>query len=254
MAQALDQEAVWKGDFKVHSYEVDFKKSATLESLCCYFQEAAWNHAEQLGVGYERLQAENRAWVLSRLLVEVTRYPSWAEIVCVHTWPCLSKSVFAMRDFEILDLQGRKLVAGASAWLLLDTETKRPQRVDKLIQEIQIPFRDRRALTHEPKKLNACAADAAGIQFNVSYSDIDVNGHVNNSRYIGWLMDAQPIDLHRKSTVKSLEMNYLSEAIAGDKLSLLSSMSEPGEFLHSIFKADGTEVCRAKVAWDGFLS
>ena len=252
MTQALEQEAVWKGDFKVHSYEVDFKKSATLENLCRYFQEAAWNHAEELGVGYERLQAEKRAWVLSRLLVEVTRYPSWTESVCVHTWPCLTKSVFAMRDFEMFDLQGRKLVAGASAWLLLDIETKRPQRVDKLIQEIQLPFRERRALTHEPKKLNATAPDAAPAEFKVSYSDIDVNGHVNNARYIGWLMDAQPIELHRRSAVKSLEVNYLSEAIAGDKLSVLSSKGDPGEFLHSMVKADGTEVCRGKVAWDRF--
>src|SRR5712691_7393571 len=58
--------AIWRGDFRVHSYEVDFKQSATLECLCRYFQEAAWNHAEELGVGYQRLQAENKIWVLSR--------------------------------------------------------------------------------------------------------------------------------------------------------------------------------------------
>jgi hypothetical protein len=41
-----EQTGVWTESFKVHSYDVDFNKTATLESLCRHFQEAAWNHAE----------------------------------------------------------------------------------------------------------------------------------------------------------------------------------------------------------------
>src|SRR5438105_13025190 len=100
------ESAIWRGDFRVHSYEVDFKKSASPDSLCRYFQAAAWNQAEELGVGYQRLQSENRIWVLSRLLVKVARYPRWAETVRMHTWPRAAKSVFAMRDFEMCDSGG----------------------------------------------------------------------------------------------------------------------------------------------------
>src|SRR6266404_2033681 len=94
---------LWSENFKIHSYEVDFKKQATLESLCRHFQEAAWSHAEELGVGYQRLQAANRIWVLSRLLVKVERPPRWGETVLIHTWPRAARSAFAMRDFEMFD-------------------------------------------------------------------------------------------------------------------------------------------------------
>jgi len=249
MSENTKDPVVWRGDFRVHSYEVDFRKSATLECLCRYFQEAAWNHAEELGVGYQRLQAENRIWVLSRLLVKVTRYPCWAETVRVHTWPRAAKSVFAMRDFEMFDSSGARTVAGASAWLLVDTTTKKPQRVDKLISEIQKSFPDRRALEREPQKLTGCQTHAAAADVTVRYSDIDVNGHVNNSRYIGWLMDAHSMDLHRSQTIKSLEVNFLGETVAGDRLSIRSKEATPGEYWHSMVKADGAEVCRGRVEW-----
>ena len=244
-----DSTGVWCEAFKVHSYDVDFNKTATLESLCRHFQEAAWDHAQQLGAGYQRLQQQNRFWVLARLLVEITRHPSWGETVKVQTWPRAAKSVFAMRDFEMLDVSGARMVAGTSGWLVLDTKTRKPQRVDKLISEIQPSFPDRRALEQEPQKLTRCESNSASFDVAVRYSDIDVNGHVNNSRYIGWLMDAHAMALHRSHTVKSIEVNFLGETVAGDRLSMVSNEPAPCEYWHSMVKADGTEVCRGRVQW-----
>src|SRR5882724_1138220 len=119
---------IWTETFKVHSYEVDFSQRATLRTLCHYFQEAAWNHAELLGVGYSRLQTEKRLWVLSRLLVKVECYPGWGDNVTVRTWPRHARSVFAMRDFRIQDAVGGALAAGTSAWLVLDATSRKPLR------------------------------------------------------------------------------------------------------------------------------
>src|SRR5260221_5660612 len=146
-----EESAIWSGDFRVHAYEVDFKQSATLECLCRYFQEAAWNHAEELGVGYQRLQAENKIWVLSRLLIKIARYPRWAQIIRVHTWPRAAKSVFAMRDFEMFDSSGDRMLPVASAWLLLLITTKKPQRDGKIILVSLKTFPVQRALEQEPQ-------------------------------------------------------------------------------------------------------
>src|SRR6266702_8253653 len=100
---------IWTENFKIHSYEVGLSRRATLETVCRYFQEAAWNHAEALGVGYSQLQRQNKIWVLSRLLVKVEHYPRWAETVTIRTWPRAAKSIFAMRDFEVFDSVGTRL-------------------------------------------------------------------------------------------------------------------------------------------------
>jgi len=247
--QIAEQTGVWTESFKVHSYDVDLNKMATLESLSRHFQEAAWNHAEQLGAGYQRLQQENRFWVLVRLLVEIMRYPGWGETVTLKTWPRAAKSVFAMRDFEMFDSNCVRMVAGTSGWLVLDTKTRKPLRVDKLIAGIKTLV-DKCALEREPQKLECGEPGDGSRQVTVQYSDIDVNGHVNNARYIGWLMDSYPLDFHRRHILKSLEVNFLGEAVAGETISVLSKEAAPGEFWHSIVTAAiGGEVCRAKTIW-----
>ena len=64
---------VWVERLKICSYDVDFTRAATSASLCRYFLDAAWNHAEALGVGYCHLQSQDKFWVLSRLRLQVAR-------------------------------------------------------------------------------------------------------------------------------------------------------------------------------------
>jgi medium-chain acyl-[acyl-carrier-protein] hydrolase len=249
-ASPLSNDAVvWTEQFKIHSFEVDLNKRGTLESLCRHFQEAAWNHAEHLGVGYERLTQENRVWVLARLLVKFERHPLWAETITVRTWPRQSQSVFALRDFQMFDSAGACLISGTSFWLVLDATSRRPQRVDKLISAIK-GLSNKRALDQEPQKLDAIALQTATTQFTVRYSDIDVNGHVNNARYIGWLMDSYTVDFHRMHAIRGLEVNYLGETVGEETVSVFSQEVAPGQYRHSIKKTkDGVETCRAKLLW-----
>lgn len=240
---------VWREQFKVHSFEVDLNQRGTLESLCRHFQEAAWNHAEHLGVGYERLSQENRVWVLARLLVKIERHPHWAETITVQTWPRQSQSIFALRDFQMFDSAGACLISGTSSWLVLDATSRRPQRVDKLISAIK-GLSNKRALDQEPQKLDAVASQMPTTQLTVRYSDIDVNGHVNNARYVGWLMDSYTVDFHRTHAVRGLEMNYLGETLGEESVSVFSQEGAPGEYWHSIKKTkSGIEACRAKLLW-----
>jgi medium-chain acyl-[acyl-carrier-protein] hydrolase len=249
MDSSVPPPGLWSEDFKIRSYEVDVNRQASLETLCRYFQEAAWNHAEVLGAGYHDLQRINKFWVLSRLRLEIQRYPLWAEKVTVNTWPRAAKSVFALRDFELLDVAGARLGAGASAWLILDGTTRKPQRVDKLLASINISSQTR-ATSQEPEKLLSCGQLQTQIPVRVRYGDIDVNSHVNNSRYIGWLLDAYPIEFHRAHAAAVVDVNFLAETLVTDTISVVSQELAPFDYCHSIMKGDNAEeVCRARIQW-----
>jgi acyl-ACP thioesterase len=249
---SLSAPGFWTETLLVHSYDVDLGQRVSLETLCRYFQEAAWNHAEQLGVGYRRLEEQNRVWVLSRLLVKVQRAARWGETLLIRTWPRPAKSVFAMRDFELLDSAGAQVAAGTSGWLVLDARTRKPQRVDKLVSSFE-NMPDRRALAEDPEKLPQPDASASRVERPVHYSDLDVNRHVNGARYIGWLLDSYPLDFLRTHTATRLEVNYLGETLAGETVTLNSQGIAPGEFLHSIATRAG-ETCRARLRWAEVLA
>ena len=243
-----EHDGIWTEHFKVHSYEVDANQRATLETVCRYFQEAAWNHAEALGAGYGHLQKLNCLWVLSRLAVRIEALPSWGETLTVQTWPRAAKSVFAMRDFEIFNPSGARLIGGSSAWLVLNGGTRKPQRIDKLLSHLR-PIAHRRAIPDDPEKLDLEAQSQAvpSREVSVRWSDLDVNGHVNYGKYIGWALDGFSAEFHRTRTVKGLEANYLGETAADETLVIAGQQLSSGESYYSLTKAEGIEVCRVKI-------
>ena len=240
--------AVWTAGLQIHSYDVDFKRRATLDALCRYFLDAAWNHAEALGVGYSHLAAQMKFWVLSRLVVTIQRFPQWGERVTLNTWPRAARGILALRDFEIVNVQGARMVGGSSAWLVLDARSRRPQRLDKLQWSMK-QFPVQRALPQEPEKLAERGNGKECFSTLVKYGDLDVNNHVNSASYIRWLLDAYPLEFHQKHKVQCLEVNYLGETTGGQKVSVQSSEGDTGEYWHLIH-SEGELACRARLAWD----
>ena len=241
---------IWSEPVRFHSYDVDFKRRAMLAAVCRYFLEAAWNHAEQLGVGYTHLAKEGRFWVLSRLLVKVERFPGWGEEAGLNTWPRQPKGVFALRDFELVDASRRRMVSGVSAWLVLDAKTRRPQRLERLKWRLK-SFPEARAVDREPEKMKEHAGGTEVFQTAVRYGDLDVNDHVNSTVYIKWLMDSYAPEFYWQNRVKLLEVNYLGETRAGDEVSVSVTPGPALVFRHTLAKASGEEVCRARVEWVG---
>lgn len=239
---------VWREAFQIHSYNVDFRKRATVEAICRAFLEAAWNHAEQLGFGYVSLSKRNKLWVLARLLVQIDFYPTWGERVSLTTWPRGVSGLFALRDFELFNAGEKRLAGGASSWLVLDSASHRPQRPDKV--ELEIPTQVTRAAAgREPAKLLLRESGSPVLTTTVGYSDIDVNHHVNSARYISWLLDSYSEEFHKDHVLRGLELNYTGETRWADTVSVLTKQLAPLEFAHAIVRADKSEVCRAQFRW-----
>jgi len=240
-------EGIWKEEVRIHSYDVDFGQAATIEALCRLFLEAAWNHAEALGLGYAHLAEQNQFWVLARLLIKLGGYPQWGNLITLNTWPRAGKGLFALREFEWVDSKGQQLGGGSSAWVVLDACTKRPQRIEKMLSGIRVGP-DRLAVGSEPGKVSSCSGPVTQAT-RANYSDIDLNGHLNSGRYIGWLLDSYPLEFHIQYQVQSLEINYLGEIKGGESLSIRSQEEGPSCWSHGMEKSDGTEVCRARIIW-----
>ena len=244
---APEKDGIWREEIRIHSYDVDLVHHATLEATCRFFLEAAWNHAEALRVGFGHLAAENRLWVLARLLIKINRQARWAESVVLNTWPRAAKGVFALREFELIDRRENTIGAGSSAWVVLDGTTKKPQRIDKIAEGIRTGP-ERCAAGREPGKLAGCPGPMTATR-TVAYSDIDLNGHVNSSRYVAWLMDSYPFEFHRSWQVRLLEINYTGETRGRETVFIRSLEETAGVWSHSIARTEGTEVCRARIVW-----
>ena len=101
---------VWTDQYHIRSYEVDRSGCLSIAAAVNFFQESAWRNAEAIGVGFNQLSENNNLWVLSRLSVEMYKYPQWDDTIRLETWPKGMDRLFALRDFRLKSGDGKELL------------------------------------------------------------------------------------------------------------------------------------------------
>jgi len=241
----------WEDEYSIPFGEVDTKNEVFLSHLWNLMQETAWHHATHLKVGYSDLAEEKYFWVLSRLFIQMDEYPGWGEKIKVKTWLTGMGRLFALRHFSIANSKGDILGTAKSAWLVLDLKSRRPQKIEPVFKHLLHLFDDLPS-AEEPEKIPAPVRSKMEKSYTVRYSDIDMHHHVNNTKYIEWVLDSYSFEMHRKYHIHTFEINFLAESSHGDEISIHTEPVEdlPFTFLHSVFrKGDGRELCRARVSW-----
>lgn len=244
----------WTEFYRVRSYEADANGRATPASLCNYLQEAAGNHASALGLSVEQLRLSGLTWMLSRLRLEAAQLPHWRDTISVETWPSGNQGLLAMREFIVRSDSGEAIARATTAWLLIDLDRRRPARLPEEVLALRLPDR-RPALTFTGDRVPAPEDPHAEEPVIVRWTDMDVNEHVNNVRYVAWALDALPEDILRSCMLSALSVDFLSESHMGDRLRVRRGAGAGGEeqrFLCEISReSDGSEVARIASAWRG---
>lgn len=238
---------IWTESYKVNSYQVDFQENIKPTNLMQLFQEAAGNHAGHLGAGYNHLVTEKLFWALSRIRVEVLQLPQWGDEITIETWPCSLVGPFFRRDFRFFNKNNEEICRGVSGWLLLSAETMRPQRAERLGRDL--PFNEGRfAMDSFPDRVGGTATDPV-FSKRILYNEIDVNNHVNNTRYLDWVMDCFDSDFHTRHRIRSFCLEFLGEMHWGDDVELMSGREGDNWLIQAVNLKTGKTAFKAELSW-----
>jgi len=238
---------VWSENYKITSYQVDFQEKIKPTNLMQLFQEAAGNHAQHLGAGYTTLVEEKLFWALSRIRVEVQQLPLWGDEIRIETWPRSLVGPFFRRDFIFYNHQDEPICKGVSGWLLVNSETMRPQRAERLT--IEMPFNEgKSAFETFPDRLNG-VADNLIFSKKILYNEIDVNNHVNNTRYLDWVMDCFDSAFYRSHQLKGFTLEFLGEMHWGDEVELMSGQDGATFHIQAVNLHTGKIAFKSQVEW-----
>jgi medium-chain acyl-[acyl-carrier-protein] hydrolase len=236
----------------VKNFECDLQHRWKPASFFQHLTEAAGLHAKILGCGYEAMLAQNLFWVLSRIKIKFISFPTTGDQVTIRTWPkTIQQKLFYIRDFEILDAEGQPLALATSAWLVVDAASRRLLPPQSL--QINLPaLSDRIGLAGPLEKIGLSQTGMEQLQAQATYSTIDVLGHVNNSRYVEWICDAIPLDVHRQKQLDWIQVNYDREVQPGDQVSLLveSPSTQPDRWtVEGINRTSDSRAFEAALQW-----
>jgi acyl-ACP thioesterase len=239
---------VWKEERLVESFDVDILGRLRPQTLFAFLLNAAWNHASGGIYGYKELSARNLLWVLIKVQVLIKRLPKWREQITIETWGKRKVRLYALRDFTITSETGETLVSATSSWMILDRTTGRPQRFDQKSDSLPwLPGKDE--LETNLEKVRQMNGGKELAQFRVHFSDIDVNRHVNSTKYLEWMIDSHSQEHLETKEITSLEMSFLSEAMANDEVKVYSEESGGPELCSVRRTVDDKELCRARLEW-----
>ena len=180
-------------------------------------QETAAAHCQELGVGRLDLLKQNIVWIITRMEVEMSRYPMLGERVTVETFPTPARRWFLPRWFRVLDGEGAEIGRAGSLWALMDLGTRRMASPDTVVAHMP----DNRDMTPPmgmPGTPPLLDAEPQIESFMPQYTDLDANGHVNNTRYIDWCCNAMGIDRMRANTLRRFTVNYDLEIRPGSEV------------------------------------
>jgi medium-chain acyl-[acyl-carrier-protein] hydrolase len=241
----------WSEEFLTRSYDADCTGKLHIASLFNYFQDVASNHVAALGIGYEVLKNLGYVWVLSRAMVRSTRLPSWGEKGLIETWHVKTDGLLYIRDFRVSDSARNTLLEATTGWLLMDTGGFRPHGPDVLPIPIP-PNVHGRALDEPLKKLIPLRDTVRVYERNVLLSDLDVNLHVNNARYVEWIFDCYDDAFVRSYSPGFIQVNYVGETTLGDTIALSrgEDASSPGvHYIEGVSRKKESKVVQALIGW-----
>lgn len=235
--------------FQIPSYFVDENAELTVSALFSLLQEMSDNHASLLGAGWHELRVRGYFWVITKIQLKINRLPKWTEPVRLRTWVKNSNAATSPRDYEMLDADGNLLVAGNSVWAILDIANGRPQRMS-MFDGCFLP-QERNAIDRIPPKISALdIPKEPRYSKEVVASDIDINRHVNNARYIQWAFDAVKEEFRHTHRVSGMTVNFLSQAKLGDHYAVHTETVSEYEYKTTLYSSDDRqEYCRIQSEW-----
>lgn len=238
-------------DICVPCYQTDaafFLKPAAFMDLA---QEIAFWAAQMLGFGYDDLSVHRTAWVLSRFHIRFGAHlPRWRDEVTLRTWHKGLSGLFFLRDFRLLDATGAPCITATSSWVIIDTDTRRLVRPERLQHLLQTQDAVESAISEPAPKIVFPETDAAelALTHTVAYSDVDILGHTNNARYMVWAMDALPYDLTAARRVREVFIQFNKETTPGTAVELYRFQENEDCWWVDV-RADGRSACCLKIVF-----
>lgn len=215
---------------EVDVHDVDFNGVAKTSSIMKYIQTAAQCQLTESGMSYDNLKRMDRAFILSRLKLEVLRpLRAYAPLTAV-TYPCESRGYSFLRCYA-LESDGEVVARAISIWALVNTETRGLVRVNDF--DLGLPTLPQNGLVLGAMKLPSSLTDIGG--YGVHYGDVDQNMHMNNTKYPDMYSNFLPLS---GRMIRSITINYSNEAQIGEKLRVQRA-EENGLFYFRTVRRDG---------------
>lgn len=204
---------LWQKEYNLRGSDFDKYDHIKPSAILDLFQDAAGQHAYELNVGFGDLLSRGLLWVLTRVKFKILGNISRYQSVVVKTWPLAPNRLNYRREYAIEDLDGNKLIIGSSEWVIIDSKERKFLSVPDLYP-IDDGFNTEIMCEERMRKVRDFDASDTPYIVNTGFNDLDINNHVNNTKYANFVIDA--INPDDNDVIDTFQIDYRKEVMQGD--------------------------------------
>ncbi len=220
--------AEFERPFFVFRHEADFQGRMLPGALLRFAQQVATDHCNAMGINDELYARTHTAFLLVRQTLEFRRVPHVDEALKFLTMPQAPRRATYKRITLVTDEAGEEVACVDSRWVLVDTEKRHILRKAPPQLDLAWPYCVEReldvSLPARPETM-----DPAG-EILARYTQCDMNGHMNNTRYADVACDLLPVEALRSAAVRRMTLHYHKEIPLGQTASLTQARMEDGSW------------------------
>lgn len=232
----------------VQCQESDYQGNYRISSLMSKLSDLATTNAIEVGIWNERL-VNKYGFVLTKETIILKRPIKIDELITLNTRASGCKRIQFARNYWVEDQGGKEVASVHSLWTLIDLEKRRitkPERAGIIMPEIK-------EYAYSIDEYHEILDDlelSYAMERTVLYSDVDVNHHLNNSRYFEWAFDAIPLEIFSDKYFREISVVFKKEMIPNTKAKIYRYLSE--DYVKIVFKSDDDKIIYFELG--GYLS
>lgn len=234
--------------YKIDLHHCDASGNLKISSLLRFMQECSTKQLNDSELSQRKLLESGCSYILTRLNMSVYKPVHAYDEIEISTWPCESRGLSFIRCYQAR-LGGNIVAETVTVWGIIDFTSGRLKRVSEFEFDIEcdpVLELDSPTRIHIPNDLELKLAG----ERTVVYSDLDSNGHMNNTNYPDMLCDFIP-SMDRKRVIM-MGISYLSEAVLGEVLKVYTTFSD-GQYYMRTIKSDGSVNCEAVIMTEDIM-
>lgn len=206
----------------------DMNGHIKLPSLILLSLQVSGSQSAQLGVSdKEILEKYNLVWIITEYDIDVIRLPRFAEEITIETEALSYNRLFCYRRFTIYDESGQAIIQMLATFALMDRDSRKVHSVDpEMVTPYQSEFSKK--IIRGPKYTDL--DNPTSKDYHVRFYDLDMNGHVNNSKYLDWIFEVMGADFLMDHIPQKINLKYVKEV-------------RPGGMITSSYELNGLQSC-----------
>ncbi len=210
--------AVYQEQYRLRTSDFDRWNRIYPSTVLDLFQDVAGNHARELGIALGEESGSELIWVLAKTKYQCISDGAWDKEVVVRTWPHKPNGVNFRRDYMIESTNGVPLIKGTSEWVVIHAAKRKIVVLKKLYPLEESEFCTESTFEGKLPRLNITQMEDEAYTVHPGSTDIDVNNHVNNTKYANYVLNA--IDPTKDDVIDTFRIDYHKEILYGDTVEL----------------------------------